>query len=100
MNDINNDNASRTYTEEEVLELFRRFRNEEKLIINKNKEERALPTDIVSTLEDSSKLQLQESFKRYRKDLTKYTHDDRTVAEEINKSLVPKLKQHTVETTG
>ena len=100
MNDINNDNASRTYTEEEVLELFRRFRNEEKLIINKNKEERALPMDIVSTLEDNSKLQLQDSFKRYRKDLTKYTHDDWTVAEEINKSLVPKLKQHTVETTG
>ena len=98
MNDINNDNASRTYTKEEVLELFRRFRNEEKLIINKNKEEYALPMDIVSTLEDNSKLQLQESFKRYRKDLTKYTHDDWTVAEEINKSLVPKLKQHTVET--
>lgn len=55
--------------------------------------------DIINTLEENSKLQLQENFKRYKKDLTRYAHDEWTVAEEINKSLTPKLKQHTVETT-
>lgn len=98
MNDINN-NVPRTYTEEEVLELFQRFRNEERLTLTKNREERPLPVEVVTTLEENSKLQLQEGFKRYKKDLSKYAHDEWTVAEEINKSLLPKLKQHTVETT-
>ncbi|KAI8881650.1 hypothetical protein K501DRAFT_274424 [Backusella circina FSU 941] len=98
MNDINNEQP-RTYTEDVVLELFQRFRNEENINTTKNREERPLPMDIISTLEENSKLQLQESFRRYKKDLTRYTNDDWTIPEEINKSLTPKLKHHTVETT-
>ncbi|ORE12139.1 hypothetical protein BCV72DRAFT_219027, partial [Rhizopus microsporus var. microsporus] len=39
------------------------------------------------------------NFKRYKRAITKCHHDEWTVAEEINKSFIPKLKQYTVDTT-
>lgn len=98
MDDINY-NVQKTYTEEEVFQLFQRFRNEEKLASSKDRDERPLPVEITNTLEENSRHQLQETFKRYKKDLSRYSNDDWTRAEEINKSLLPKIKQHTVETT-
>ncbi|KAG0753321.1 hypothetical protein G6F60_012744 [Rhizopus arrhizus] len=46
-----------------------------------------------------TKQQHQDNFKRYKREVTKYHHDEWTVAEEINKSFIPKLKQYTVDTT-
>ncbi|KAG1056235.1 hypothetical protein G6F43_001871 [Rhizopus delemar] len=55
----------RTYTEEEVFQLLQRFRNEEKLIQQQIREDRSLPVDISSFLEESTQQQIQENFKRF-----------------------------------
>ncbi|KAI7851727.1 hypothetical protein BDC45DRAFT_444839, partial [Circinella umbellata] len=36
--------------------------------------------------------------KKYKRDLSKYTHEEWTIAEEINKSFISKLKQYPVDT--
>jgi hypothetical protein len=87
------------YTKEEVFILLQRLKNEEKLISQSNKEERPLPIEIITQLKESPRQQLQEKFKRYKRDLSKYVNGDWTVAEDIKKSLFPKLKQYTVDTT-
>ncbi|EIE90157.1 hypothetical protein RO3G_14868 [Rhizopus delemar RA 99-880] len=43
-------------------------------------------------------LQIQENFKRYKRELSRYQSDNWTVGEEINKSLIPKLKKYNVDT--
>lgn len=88
----------RMYTEEEVLQLFQRFRDEEKTINQQTREERPLPLDITTYLEESTPLQIQENFKRFKRELSKYQDEEWTVGEEINKSLIPKLKSYTVDT--
>ncbi|KAG1135032.1 hypothetical protein G6F37_013104 [Rhizopus arrhizus] len=99
MNDNNNVNEGpRVYTEEEVFRLFQRFKNEEKLAEQNNREERPLPVEIITQLEENSKQQLQDNFRRFKKNLSKYIDEEWTVAEEINKSLLPKLKTYTVDT--
>jgi polyhydroxyalkanoate synthesis regulator phasin len=96
-NNVNNE-QQRMYTEEEVFQLFQRFRNEEKAVNQHVREGRPLPLDISAYLEESTQQQLQDNFKRYKRDLSKYHHEEWTVGEEINKSLIPKLKYYTVDT--
>lgn len=92
-------NGPKTYTEEEVIELLRRVKASEQAETQKAREERELPLGITSSLDKLTKQQHQDNFKRYKRELTKYHHDEWTVAEEINKSFIPKLKQYTVDTT-
>jgi hypothetical protein len=95
----NNEHVPRTYTEEEVLELFQRFRQEEQSVNQRSREERELPMEITSSLENVTRQQHQENFKRYKRDLGKYSHEEWTMGEEINKSFTQKLKNYTVDTT-
>lgn len=99
MTDTTTNNERRTYTEEEVIELLRRVKTAEQADAQKSREERELPLGITSTLEQFTKQQHQDNFKRYKREITKYHHEEWTVAEEINRSFIPKLKQYTVDTT-
>ncbi|KAI9243276.1 hypothetical protein EDC94DRAFT_631195 [Helicostylum pulchrum] len=47
----NNEHLPRTYTEEEHLELFQRFRQEEQTTSHRSREERELPMEITTSLE-------------------------------------------------
>lgn len=99
MTDRTTNNEPRTYTEEEVIELLRRVRTAEQAETQKAREERELPLGITSSLDKLTKQQHEDNFKRYKREVTKYHHDERTVVEEINKSFIPKLKQYTVDTS-
>ncbi|KAG1258167.1 hypothetical protein G6F68_008917 [Rhizopus microsporus] len=99
MTDTIINNEPRTYTEEEVIELLRRIKTAEQAETQKAREERELPLGITSSLDKPTRQQHQDNFKRYKREVTKYHHDEWTVAEEINKSFIPKLKQYTVDTT-
>lgn len=55
--------------------------------------------DVSSRLEENTQHQLKENFKWYKRDLSKYHHDDWTVGEEINKPLLLNLKNYTMDTT-
>lgn len=54
---------------------------------------------ITSTLNDLTLQLLQDNLKRSKRQLSRYHHDEWTVAEEISKSLVPKLKNFKMEAT-
>jgi hypothetical protein len=54
---------------------------------------------ITSTLNDLTPQLLQGNLKRSKRQLSRYHHDEWTVAEEISKSLVPKLKNFKMEAT-
>lgn len=95
-NPINDE--QRTYTEQEVFELLRRFKIGEQITAQQIREERELPLQIASTLDEVTKQQHQENFKRYKREISKYRHEEWVVAE-INKSFLPKLKQFTADTT-
>jgi polyhydroxyalkanoate synthesis regulator phasin len=92
-------NEQRTYTEQEVFEILRRYQMEEQAITQRVREERDLPLQITSALDEVTKQQHQENFKRYRRKISKYHHEEWTVAEEINEGFLPKLKQSSVDTT-
>ncbi|KAG0852319.1 hypothetical protein G6F17_008215 [Rhizopus arrhizus] len=93
-----NEQEPRMYTEQEVFQLFQHFRAEEQKLNEKSREEGPLPLDITGYLEESTPLQIQEKFKRFKRDLTKYQDEEWATGEEINKSLLPKLKAYTVDT--
>jgi hypothetical protein len=79
--------------------LIRRFKIEEQTTTQRAREERELSFGIASSLDELTKQQHQDNFKRYKREISKYHHEEWTVAEEINKSFLPKLKQYTVGTT-
>ncbi|KAG1174212.1 hypothetical protein G6F36_011269 [Rhizopus arrhizus] len=87
------------YTEEQIFELFQRFKAEEQATTQRAREERELPLEIITSLDDVKRQQHLDNFKRYKRDISKYYHNEWTVGEEINKSFLPKLKNHTVDTT-
>ncbi|KAG1035021.1 hypothetical protein G6F43_013310 [Rhizopus delemar] len=87
------------YTQEQVFGLLQRLRLEEQTATQRAREERALPLDISSSLDSVTKQQHFDNFKRYKRDLSKYNNEEWTVGEEINRSFIPKLKNHTVDTT-
>ena len=95
----NNEPIPRTYTEEEVFELFQRFRLEEQATSQNFREEHELPMEIIDSLENLTKQQHQENFKLYKREISKYHHEEWTMGEEINKSFIPKLKNYTVDST-
>ncbi|KAG2195369.1 hypothetical protein INT47_004477, partial [Mucor saturninus] len=99
MTDHINNNEPKTFTEAEVIELLRRARATEQAETQKTREERELPLEITSSLEQHTKQQHQDNFKRYKRDVTKYHHNEWTIVEEINKSFLPKLRHYTVDTT-
>ncbi|KAG0810222.1 hypothetical protein G6F17_008310 [Rhizopus arrhizus] len=99
MTDRSPNNEQRTYTEQGVFELLGRFKIEEQTATQRIREERELPLEITSSLDKVTKQQHQDNFKRYKREISKYHHEEWTVAEEINKSFLPKLKQFTVDTT-
>lgn len=100
MNDINTPtetNNERTYTQTEMEAIVRDTIRQ----VEEEREARAtgtpLPLDIISELEVSP-AQLQTNFKRFKKDVQKYTNDEWFKPERVNKSLLPKLKAHKVDT--
>ena len=99
MTDRSPNNKQRTYTEQEVFELLGCFKIEEQTATQRIREERELPLEITSSLDKVTKQQHQDNFKRYKREISKYHREEWTVAEEINKSFLPKLKQFTVDTT-
>jgi hypothetical protein len=48
---------------------------------------------ILTYLEESTPLQIQDNFKRFKREFSKYYDKEWTVDEEINKSLIPKYKR-------
>ncbi|KAG1147625.1 hypothetical protein G6F37_003917 [Rhizopus arrhizus] len=76
-----------------------RFKIEEQTITQRAREERGLPSKIASPLDELTKQQHQDNSNRYKREISKYHHEEWTVAEEINQSFLPKLKQYTVGTT-
>ncbi|KAG1049828.1 hypothetical protein G6F43_007863 [Rhizopus delemar] len=56
------------------------------------KQERELSLEIASFLGETTKQQHQDNFKRYKREISKYYHVEWAVAEEINKSFIPKPK--------
>ncbi|KAI8885341.1 hypothetical protein K501DRAFT_270919 [Backusella circina FSU 941] len=87
----------RSFTEEEVLELLRRAQYEEKPS-TQERERRELPVAILTLLEVAKKNEQQENFELYKRDFSRYHNEDWTVAEDINKSFIPKLKHFNVDT--
>ncbi|KAG0975672.1 hypothetical protein G6F28_012858 [Rhizopus arrhizus] len=61
---------SRTYTKQEVFELLRRFKIEEQTATQRIREERELPLEITSSLDEVTKQQHQDNFKRYKREIT------------------------------
>ncbi|KAI9486146.1 MAG: hypothetical protein EXX96DRAFT_534433 [Benjaminiella poitrasii] len=85
-------------TEDEVLQLFQRFRLGEKAAEETVKNEHDLPLEIIQLSEDNHLYQFQEYIKKYKRGLPKYFHEQWTVGETINRELVPELKKHTEHT--
>lgn len=52
----------------------------------------------IAYLEESAPPQIQDNFKRFKREFSKYQDKEWTVGKEINKSLIPKLMSYTFDT--
>lgn len=98
-NDINNDERVYTYTEMEniirsIIEQMEDERESERL------SENPIPLEIIEELEGISSHQLQENFRRFKKDTRKYQSSEWLVPGKINKSVLPYIKKYNIETTS
>ena len=85
MDDINY-NVQKTYTEEEVFQLFQRFRNEEKLASSKDRDERPLPVEILTHWKRIRDI----SYKKHSRDIKKISADTQmTIGQEQKRSTNP-----------
>ena len=97
----NNDgtNNERVYTHTEMENIMRS-------IVEQMEDEREtarlsenhIPMEILEELEGISSLQLQENFRRFKKDTRKYQSNEWLVPEKINKSVLPYIKKHSTDT--
>jgi hypothetical protein len=100
MSDINiNDNNERTYTQSEMEAIIRNVVRQ----MDIEKEERAsgteIPVEISDALANTPPHQLQENFKKFKRETQRYTLDEWATPEKINKTILPYLKRHSTETT-
>jgi hypothetical protein len=65
-------NEQRIYTEEEAFALFQRFRNEEREASYQASQERALPVEISSILDNFTQSQFQDAYKSFKRRLNRY----------------------------
>lgn len=56
-----------------------------------------LPLAISQTLDGTSTTQLKDNIKQYKRSVHRYTHDEWTTAEQINKGFIPELKNWKVD---
>jgi hypothetical protein len=99
MSDIEfTENNERTYTQNEMEEIIRNVVRQ----MDVEKEEKAngneIPLDISNELANTPSYQLQENFKKFRRETQRYTLDEWTTPEKINKTILPYLKRHSTET--
>ncbi|KAG1156298.1 hypothetical protein G6F37_007743 [Rhizopus arrhizus] len=99
MSDIEfTENNERTYTQNEMEEIIRNVVRQ----MDVEKEEKAngneIPLDISNELANTPSYQLQENFKKFRRETQRYTLDEWTTLEKINKTILPYLKRHSTET--
>jgi hypothetical protein len=89
-------------TDEQIESLYtgvaKRFRLEEQAREQEQHEGAILPPEIFEKMENSSKNDLAYNLKRVGKDVRKYEGGDWTTSETLNKSVVPDLKRHNVDT--
>ncbi|KAG1036219.1 hypothetical protein G6F43_013087 [Rhizopus delemar] len=69
--DNSNNEQPRLYTETQVLELLQRLRNEEQSVAQRAREERDLPLEIGSSLDNLTKQRYLDNFGRYKRDVSK-----------------------------
>ena len=99
----NNDNNSneRVYTHTEMENIVRSIIEQmEDERETKRISETPIPLEIIEELESIPSHQLQENFKRFKKDTKRYQSSEWLVPEKINKSILPYIKKHNTETTS
>lgn len=100
MEELSQSNTNeRTYTQSEMENIIRNVVRQ----MDIEKEERTtgkdIPVEISEELGDTPWPQLQENFKKFKRDTKRYNLDEWTTPEKINKSVLSYLKRHTTETT-
>ncbi|KAG1046949.1 hypothetical protein G6F43_010581 [Rhizopus delemar] len=95
---MTDENVSRQYTEEQLFALFEQWSLYYKPQATEEEDEYHLPVEVSNILETTPTHQLKENFKKFKRELRRYRHDEWTTSKEINKQFIPKLKKHTVET--
>ncbi|KAG0820877.1 hypothetical protein G6F19_012227 [Rhizopus arrhizus] len=89
---MTDENAYRQYTEEQLFSLFEQWSLQYRPQQDDDDTEFHLPVVIADILETTPASQLKESFRKFKKGLRKYRHEEWTTSEEINKQFIPKLK--------
>ncbi|KAG1144113.1 hypothetical protein G6F37_006507 [Rhizopus arrhizus] len=99
MNDINvNDTASRYLTTGEAFELFKRLQIEERAQRDENLHGSDLSLGISEYLDGTLLYELKGEFKRFKRQVARYNNDTWNRQEQINKELIPELKEWRIET--
>ncbi|RCH80210.1 hypothetical protein CU098_008172 [Rhizopus stolonifer] len=57
-----------------------------------------IPRQVSEELDNTPTHQLNENFKKFRRETQRYVMGERTTPEKINKSVAPYLKKHSTET--
>ncbi|KAG2217342.1 hypothetical protein INT45_009099 [Circinella minor] len=95
---MTDDNVSREYTEEQLFALFEQWSIQYRPQPNEeNEDEYHLPVEVSDILETTPTNQLKENFKKFKRGLRRYRHDEWTTGEEINKQFIQKLKKHPMD---
>lgn len=94
-------NNERVYTQTEMENIIRsvieRMEDERE---TERSSEKPIPLEIITELEGISSHQLQENFRRFKKDTRKYQSTEWLLPKKINKSVLPYIKKHHTETTS
>ncbi|KAG0781125.1 hypothetical protein G6F57_001507 [Rhizopus arrhizus] len=99
MNDINeNDTTSRYLTTGEAFELFKHLQIEERAQRDENLHGSDLSLWISEYLDGTLMYELKGEFKRFKRQVTRYNNDTWNRQEQINKELIPELKQWKIDT--
>lgn len=93
------ENNERTFTQSEVEALFKEFERRLAVKDELKSSETPLPVEITTELESLSSSQHETNFRKFKRESHKYTLDEWTTPEKINKSVYPELKRHTIETS-
>lgn len=97
MTDIN-ENEERYFTANEVLELFKRLRVEERTRREQERHGTELPLEISEYLDSTPTYELKEEFTRFKKQVARYKNDNWIKPQQINKELIPELKKWKTDT--
>ncbi|KAG1324235.1 hypothetical protein G6F62_009212 [Rhizopus arrhizus] len=94
MNDINeNDTANRYLTTGEAFGLFKRLQIEERAQRDENLHGSDLSLGISEYLDGTLMYEFKEKFKRFKRQVVRYDNDTWNRQEQINKELIPELKE-------